>query len=350
VKILVISQDSPAYAKGVDAIAWSLYDFDLAPETGTGRIHRRALVSKSLTGTESIPCRACSKPGETKKGSGWRRDRFGRPFPCEACGGFTEPDGTLHKGKGKLAYDPYDNNQEPRKIGADDKPIAPAVTLTRKCLNGCRPDEKGKNRLANGWTCPECRGKGRVRIVPLLDVSEEREASDVDPIERRDRAGSYAELEDAIRRIAKHVNKPEPFKRLINDDGRLARDLYHRVWVGSTDDNIPLADLPPMHRELAELARRYVISAMPSEIRVPAGVVYAWERRNERDEMRAKVRNVNGTTLNRRDEMMLLRLEAGESVPSLAAEYGLKERGVQAACARAREHRERARRRERKSA
>ena len=307
----------------VRVLAWSLYDLYPAPETSTGKMLRRSVL-RGLSPNSKVPCPDCG-------GDGFTVDKFKRSQVCALCAG-----------KGRVAVDAYDREQKP--IGTQE-----TSTVTRTRSNPC--DRCGGSGVYKHARCDTCDGSGRREYSPFeLHVTEAKDGV-VDvleaAIERRDQSGSYHELERCIAGIAKHVNKPQPFNRLIGDEGRLARDLYTRVWVGSSEDNIPLPELPPLHRELAELAERYVVWAMPPEIRVPAGVVFAWEHRFDANRQRPRA---NGSRFESRDEIILARRELGESVPSLAAEYGLTDDGLKKALRRARDERERRRRMERRTA
>lgn len=303
--------------EAIQILAWSLYDFTLEPETATGAIHRKGLVAKALHGSVTIPCKACSDDGETVRGHGWRRDRFGRPIRCETCGG-----------SGKLAFDPYDRQRELRKVGEDSTVAAPPAVRTRKCLH-CN----GDGRLPSGATCPECKRSGRITPLPELKLAEDDTGEGGgDPwaaaIVERERRGDYTKLERCLWSLA-HLS-PHRYRGFV------------RVYIGDPDPDVSEVERRHADEGLSDLERM-----LPGRLRVDGEVVAAWRARHER----ALARWTNGSSLERRDMEMLRRYEVeGQSSAVLADTFGFEDTsGVTKALQRARLLRDRERAAERRA-
>ena len=273
-------------------LAWSLYDLSPTPETASGKMLRRALVAKSLEGTKKVPCPSCSKPGETFKGSGYVVDH-GRQSPCQRCGGYVDEKGKPIAGSGRLAYDPYDAQKQLRRVGTDDKPVAPPQKPTYALEFHDDPD----------------------RVDRAGDVLDQWQ----DAIDKRNQDGSYHELEQCL---AEMYRKSPHWWRVF--------------WPVRVTGTVSAEDLGGLDSARLMSAEQWLAFEMPALIRVPAGVRFAWEHRDDKNR---QPRKWLGAEAHRSsvDAEVLRRYAAGEPVAVIAGALGISARSVYRAIERAEE-------------
>lgn len=274
---------------GLRQLAWSLDDLSPAVKgsrTGAGDRGEFASVWRE--------CGACGGEGE-------RPDRFGRLRFCEGCGG-----------RGGFRVDPY--TEQASVVAWQSGPPSRRV-LCDACGGSGR-------RGAHGLTCGRCGGSGGFS-VPLV-------AADEDPLERepgvrleaalerRARAGSYTELERAL-------------LSLFARDRRGWRGFMRgRVFVRAEDEpSDGVWDVEP-----ASGAEVFLLSKMPSRVRVPADVRHAWEHRHvfrrQAEQARAKGRHGSRLHRDRRDRQIRELYDRGRGLSSdvLAERFGISARQV----------------------
>lgn len=227
----------------------SRYDLSYEPPTWTGQLVARQ--AKPGEGpSKKVPCPNCG--GEKQ-----RRIR-GIPTPCELCVG--------EKGK-PLGWVYVDGNINPefrRKLGTLETGIVTRYAVLR--CDACG----GEGAHGNGQRCLHCNGSGVVEI-PVARLSSVRSSFAsapgrasgdpiIDTLERREAAGSYAELNLAL--------------DLLRGDWLFSYRVLQLVYAHA------LAEPEQLGEENAvahDFGLSYLSGLMPREIRVPS-----WAARNER--------------------------------------------------------------------
>jgi hypothetical protein len=226
------------------------------------------------------PCQACGGTWRTgsltgvrygvNPGTGWTTDRFGRKHPCEACGGRTDEDGSLHKGAGRVGMD----SMTGRKVGTEE---APAKRSSSWVCNFCF----GLG-VKHGKRCEPCAGSGRREhsAFVLAGVSDEPDGTtDFElpafdrAIDERDKAGDFHRLEIALGELARR--SPHYWR------------TFHAVHVVKTRRDF---ELDYRARVWLQQAYATLLNLMPAEIRVPRDLVYAERaKREQRPAVRGRV-------------------------------------------------------------
>jgi hypothetical protein len=292
----------------------SRFDFTFEPETFTGKVVRRG----AIRGAAPAVWRVCSKCG----GSGEARGRGGFMEPCGPC-----------RATGRVKVDDYTGDA----VVTADANLSLAELIRRdtkhvKCPD-CQDLAGNPTGLIRGEPCRRCRGSEQV-AVPGSWLSEpttvdrlegDAEAALLNQIGRRDAAGSYRELEEALAGISRHVNKPEPYRTLTIQHAR-ARRLLDEVFLPPTVRD--LGDLWEADRGLVELALAYVVSRMPDPIRVPAAVVANQRVLRGRRTAAKRSEGSSPRALVQRDREIVRLAREGRGAQWIAAEYGLSVRSV----------------------
>lgn len=304
--------------QAVLALAGSLEDLRWQPHTASGSIVRSAGAAKLVANAKG-PCPACGGhevrsrlTGEAVglvKGPGVIRDRFRRERPCETCGGGVDDHGRVHPGRGFIRYDAMDETKMP--LRTLETPTAPP-----RLRSHCCPFCGGNGAHGNGRRCNVCSGSGRIEWSPFeLHVDEEvsdrdRERALIAAIERRDEAGSYAELDRAL----------ELLRRRDLHAWRLFRAVHVLAGLDGPRDDV-------VDRDALEDALALVDGWMPEPIRVPSFVVSGEKARRE------QLRSVRGRadrrmTRRRADEIRRLYRDEHWPVPELVRVFGVGRRQV----------------------
>lgn len=260
-----------------------------------------------------------------RKGRGWSKDRFGKKRPCAACGGRPAapgeefPDGLpFQKGSGEVERDAMD------ATGARVGSVATVATARPRDRVTC--DRCAGAGVWKGERCALCDGDGK-RDLHAFNLAIDT-ASNPDPLEdaitRRDKSGSYHELDLALAGLSKHVNKPQRFQPLTSR-ARQVRELLDAVYLPPAERDY--ADLDTEEQQLVELALAYIESRMPDPIRVPGAVVANDKVRRER-RTKAKGPWADPRALAQRDTEIRKLARQGRPAPWIAQEYGISPRLV----------------------
>lgn len=233
----------------IRVLAWSLLDYLFLPRTATGALTAGDKRAPSPDRWEVCP--ACD--GEQLQ------DRFGRPVACGRC-----------QGAGRVRVDGYTGDQ----VATLTQPAPPRVE--RSGCPWCQPLGQATRRferLPRGTgvarrneRCGPCDGSGWVtftRVDDLAVLAERAAARDpvLAAIERRDRAGSWHELDLALARL------------------RRQQPRGHRLfWVCHVSFDRSPDELSPRSRQELAGAWRLVDGWMPGRVRVPQELVAAWQR------------------------------------------------------------------------
>lgn len=270
------------------------------------------------TGMAAIERRPCTECGHTAT-RGWVTDAFKRRRPCRSCGGQAEPSGAhgqwvaKDRGRGWVYVDPMDVLERPVQTSTEAAPPTRAARVVS--CDACSGSGTGKPHLRDLTDplseyrdpCEHCGGSGK-REVTRFDLQVEREARDVDPIEKRAEEGSYRELDRALgaetaygRRLVLEVHGPNPSRAIES------------LWAAEA------------------LALRFVMShldkAMPDPIRVP-GAVRAAAKREAEHGKQIRGRALNPHQRGQQDKEIRKLIRLGRPVQWVAREYGLTPRRV----------------------
>lgn len=260
-------------------------------------------TSAGLAPGEKRPCPSC---GHTAT-PGWVTDKFKRRQPCTVCGGSAEPTGKggqfvrKDAGKGFVYVDRMDSHRAP--IGDAETKASARPRATVKC-DRCQDISGKATGVIGNNPCPSCHGTGK-RDLHVFDLAlDVRDDPGVDPltaaIERRDKAGSYHELEAALRGVYAHLNKPLMFVALTVN-ARQALRLLDEVYLPPITRE--LDRLTTFEQSLVELALAYIDSRMPDPIRVPA-TIRLNERELEKHLAVARGRGADPRSLQQRDKQI----------------------------------------------
>lgn len=264
----------------------------------------------------------------TCSGDGTTLDRFKRLQPCATCGGSRTKKGRVKAGKGWVYVDRMDADRTPiAAVDHHDVATRPSKTVLCDACGGSgvgvphlRDPENPSSEYRDA--CPRCNGSGR-RTVAVFDLQLEQERSDVDAltasIDRRDKAGSYAELEAALRGIYAHMNKPLTFTALTAN-ARQALRLLDEIYLPPVTREIESLD--QFEDALLELALAYIDSRMPDPIRVPAGVS-ANARTIAQHRTKVRGRGAGPRATDQRNKEIRRLARQRKPVQWIAAEYGL---------------------------
>ena len=300
---MIVSRDHPArYREALMILAWGIHVYTVTP-------HGSLNPQSGLVGTRRRKC-VCD--------NGWLVDKFKRKTGCPSCGGTTE-----ERGKGYVLTDPYDREAKP--IGNLE-----TGTVTKTKRKPC--DRCATTGVVKGERCYVCDGTGTREWAPFeLRVVDDPDSVIDDQLDamlagivKRDELGSFKQLEWCM--------------------GEIAKRSLHRfraftlVYLGDPDPHSETTRL------WADEALDDLCVLMPFEIRVPSELASAWRNRDSANR-KPKGRTVPTLQLARRDDEMLRRYDQeGASTTMLAEAYGLTQRGVQDALAKARDRERRAKR------
>lgn len=301
----------PDRRRQIELLLATRFDFDWLP---AGAIR----TTSGLAPTRRVPCPACASGDRP----GWVPERRNgvvkRWLPCTTCGGREATETAKAKrGRGFIAVDPMDSEQ--RAVGSTDT-HATARPRKRVRCDACA----GEGATAKG-RCARCDGSGWRDLHQFdlhLDLHESGELDALTAaIVRRDKAGSYHELDLALAGISRHVNKPLRFAALTVNADR-ARRLLDQVYLTKT---VTLMGLSAFDQALVELAMAYLDMRMPDPIRVPADVVA------NRKILQHRPRWPKGTALTRiererRNKEIRKLARDGRAYQWIAAEFGLSDR------------------------
>jgi hypothetical protein len=289
-------------------LAGSLHDLLAMPKGMSLRATGKAAAS------HYEPCLACggawgvgAKTGRKhayRSGNGWRLDPFKRKLPCEACGGYTDENGKQHSGSGRIGMDAMTG----KPVGTEGNTLAAKKTVSWVC-NFCHGT--GVHKKAR---CGPCEGTGRREHSPfVLSGVSDTEALRNDPtlslelaIERRDHAGSYHELELCLA----EMRRKSPHRHRV----------FYAIHVAKTRAKDSLTD--DERRWLVE-AMTFLELSMPSEVRVPAGIVEASRRDPTAHRVKAKCLGAPKDMIQERDDRIAELDGAGETAAAIATALGL---------------------------
>lgn len=256
--------------------------------------------SKAISGfapAATHPCRTCGgvelvddfgQVIRRRRGTGRVKDGFGRWQPCPACAG-----------AGAVATDPMDASSG--RLGSADT-TSTARPRRRVPCDACVPlggnPREGGSGVVAGQRCPRCDGTGW-RDLHVFELRlDPATAGGVDPvtasIDRRDRAGSYHELDLALEL------------------------LLHRsrtVWRATV----------AVHGPLLQLGVAFLETRLPDPLRVPRDVRENAAAHAERL-ARVRGRSVDRRALEQRNQQARRWVREGRPYPWIAAELGLSDR------------------------
>lgn len=263
-------------------------------------------TSSGLAGTERVACPACTDGSEP----GWVTDRFKRRYPCVFCGGKQEPRaGNWRKadgGRGWVNVDPMDADRRPVQTVTEAAP--PTRPPRMVGCDACGGSGTGRPHLdvdtGREWRdpCSRCNGGGKVQKPELRSADPDTTANDLTDTERRDRSGSYHELDDALARL------PQQCRRVI--------------WLAYVTGYVPADTLDVDDTLLLELGMTLLETWMPDPVRVPRDVREAEKRRREhRERLKGLGRSREAVVARDREIRRLIR--RGRPTQWVAGEYGL---------------------------
>lgn len=201
----------------------SLHDLLPAPETWTGRLQRRNVVGSGPVPSRKVECTVCEGRG-----------RLRSLRPCTTCGG----DPLTGKiGRGYRVVDDYTGQE----VGTAETEVHAMMTDARcdRCGGYGRLGASASQEPAkDAQRCDRCNGRGTVsrpdsrRLDGMLRRLASGQAGGSDPtlaaLERRDQAGSYHELDQALANL----------RELYPGWWRLVWAV-HVAHARSTDDLLP---------------------------------------------------------------------------------------------------------------
>lgn len=277
----------------------SRFDYVFEPETFTGKVVRRAATTARAGGSPSHwkTCEPC-------KGSG-SVTRFRKLEPCDVC-----------QGVGKVRVDDYTG----AVVVTDEERVVKLGELIRrdtvhvKCPD-CQDLRGHATGVIRGKPCRRCNGTGQAPVagswIRSIDMGERDGTGDaldamLDQIARREKLGSYRELDHALAALARA--RPYIVKQL--DKAYLLHDL-------------DLDALPAHGHRLLDIGISFLDARMPTPIVVPRDVTRAEEARAEQLR-RIKGRGTSRQALERRDkEIRWLVYGEERAVQWVAREFGL---------------------------
>jgi hypothetical protein len=294
----------------------SRFDFDYQPETFTGKVVRRAASQgKGASPSHWQPCPSCD--------GGHRRNRFGKLEPCDQCGA-----------TGRVRVDDYTGEQvvtaESRDISLGE--LIQRDTKTVRCPD-CQDLAGNPTGQIHGQRCRRCTGTGHAPVAGswLSEPADPDRAGNRDPvdamlaaIDRKNHAGSYRQLEQAMAGVIHHVNKPLRYAEVTRhavEALRLLDELYLPPTVRD------LADLTAREADLVQLTIEYLDTQMPDPILVPRDVI-----RNAKEHATRTV-HPKGAALTklqreRRDRDIRKHARDGRAYQWIGQQYGLSDRQV----------------------
>lgn len=286
----------------------SLFDYTLEPENFTAKVVRRGATAGKGSPSHWQPCPSCD--------SGSVRNRFGKLEPCERCGA-----------TGKLRIDDYTGDvvvtDEARDVSLAE--LIRRDTKHVKCPD-CQDLAGTATGVIRGQPCRRCQGSGEAAVAGswLSEPADpDRTGGDaldamLHAIERRNRLGSYHELELALAGIAHHANKPLRFTALTIEAARALRIVTAVHVVRSREQQ----SLTLFEDALYELAMAYLEWRMPDPIVVPREVI----RNGEERQKALKGSALNGLSRERRDKQIRQWDRAGKPRQWIAQQSGLSDR------------------------
>lgn len=244
-----------------------------------------------------------------RRGKGVIVDRFRKRTTCPTC-----------RGDGWTARDRMDSRRTVLGSDQTSSSARPRRTVTCDACDG--HGTRGERQ------CSYCGGAGERDLhVFELHLDNGELDADRDPVAeaifRRDTAGSYHELDQALDGIVHHVNKPEAFRALNGRNAVQARRLLDLVYLPPRD--VELHEVSPLGRLLIALAFGYIDQRMPDPIRVP-GDVRANAGMQREQLRRARGRNADAKARGERDRQAREWVREERPVTWICAELGITDR------------------------
>lgn len=273
----------------------SLHDFSYFPPGSL----------RTTSGLGPTTKRACPDCGDTQtpgfiikrvRGVDQKRE------PCLTCGGTAKK-----PGRGWVYVDEMDSDRLPigaADVGATTKP-ADTVPCDACDKGAGKPHLRDKDDPSSEYreACPRCNGTGRrtvTRFELAADDPERLPSGDrlTDAITRRNAAGSYCQLEDALAAL------PRNLRRLV------VGVFVHGRAAGAEVERL-------------EFALTFVDALMPTPIVVPSAVRSAAKRLAQEQRTRAVGRGAGKDALKKRDKEIRELDRAGKPRQWIAREFGI---------------------------
>lgn len=271
----------------------SLHDFSFFPP-GSLR------TTSGLGPSAKRPCPDCGLTDTP----GWLLDRFKRREPCVTCGGKAGKRAKV--GRGWVYVDRMDSERRP--IGASDVGATTRPAATVPC-DACSASGVGKPHLDEHGgeyrdPCSRCGGSGRrsvTRFELAADDPDRQPSGDAltDAIERRNAAGSYRELEQALAVLPRGMRRLVVAVHVAGRKPPVGEDALARIESGLT----------------------FVEAVMPQPIVVPGAVRAA--ARAARDRRSAVGQGAGKAALVKRDKDIRAEARQGRPTQWLAQKHGL---------------------------
>lgn len=324
----------------IKLLAESLYDYGFSVKGATFR----KLSGKRQGASHYEPCLECGgtwlegeKTGDRagyRKGAGVYRDRFKREQPCEGCGGYRKPDGTIVPGEGRVGVDRMTGSRVGTEAtyaqpGRDSWPCNFCTPLgsVRDVKRGTGVDVSRRLEDGSHPRCEPCGGTGTRTASKGLGV-EPRRLDDVDvtltAIERgireRNAVGHYHELEVCLAELARR----SPHRHRVFHGVHVVKTLSAGVLSGT--------EAVLLRQAYADLSK-WLRAAVGGEVRVPAEVL-ALHRRDPDGRLAAESRlRVKGSVVPKRmladRDAEIVKRSRSESTLAIAESLGLSVRQVQ---------------------